>query len=472
MTIRSVVKPPRRTHNAEAHPKRMVTSVSGSKIGQTKRAPAKKPSKIAEKPAVEKPKPAPRPKGYQYLVLSGNNSRLVKQVLKSRPWWSAIEDEGSNLFHFKWKQSGGGLQYRTLSTAPGRQQAVNHVPSNRELCTKTGMFRNLQTLLSKGKRNVKLSDIIPDTYEFSTTADVSFIRWKKRFSDTARRVAADQKVEPGTELNLWIAKPESLNRGRGIQVIRSVKELEAATSAANNPTKGSWIVQKYIENPMLINDRKFDIRQYVLVTNTLDVYFYREGYLRLCSVPYRTDTTDDAVHLTNNAVQRKLEGYGEHEEGNQMTYDEMAAVLVEQGGPTMEAVRDEMKRQVGLCIESVASKLNPERLKAPFFEIFGFDFMLHGAPTFQVVTIEVNTNPCLDQSSAILKKLLPEMLDDAFALTLDKSHPAPRGKGKSATVVKDGEVGLDVGQPPVLHHQESEFVRGNRFESMGSFLRG
>jgi hypothetical protein len=33
--------------------------------------------------------------------------------------------------------------------------------------------------------------------------------------------------------------------------------------------------------------------------------------------------------------------------------------------------------------------------------------------------IEVNTNPCLDESSKLLKTLLPRMLDDAFKLTID-----------------------------------------------------
>ena len=31
----------------------------------------------------------------------------------------------------------------------------------------------------------------------------------------------------------------------------------------------------------------------------------------------------------------------------------------------------------------------------------------------------MNTNPCLEESSPILKCLLPRMLDDAFKLTID-----------------------------------------------------
>jgi hypothetical protein len=34
--------------------------------------------------------------------------------------------------------------------------------------------------------------------------------------------------------------------------------------------------------------------------------------------------------------------------------------------------------------------------------------------------IEVNTNPCIEESSRLLESLLPRMLDDAFCLTLDR----------------------------------------------------
>jgi hypothetical protein len=38
--------------------------------------------------------------------------------------------------------------------------------------------------------------------------------------------------------------------------------------------------------------------------------------------------------------------------------------------------------------------------------------------------IEVNTNPCLEESSALLKQLVPRMIDDAFKLTLDIVYPS------------------------------------------------
>ncbi len=46
------------------------------------------------------------------------------------------------------------------------------------------------------------------------------------------------------------------------------------------------------------------------------------------------------------------------------------------------------------------------------FEIFGFDFIVD--EIFNVYLIEVNTNPCIEESSGLLKKLIPRMLGIYF----------------------------------------------------------
>jgi hypothetical protein len=37
--------------------------------------------------------------------------------------------------------------------------------------------------------------------------------------------------------------------------------------------------------------------------------------------------------------------------------------------------------------------------------------------------IEVNTNPCIEESSQLLKVLLPRMIEDMLKLTVDKVFP-------------------------------------------------
>ena len=63
-------------------------------------------------------------------------------------------------------------------------------------------------------------------------------------------------------------------------------------------------------------------------------------------------------------------------------------------------------------------------------EIFGYDFIVDS--DLKTWLIEVNTNPCIEESSGLLKMLVPRMigiyhktykLDDAFKLTLDVVFP-------------------------------------------------
>ena len=88
-----------------------------------------------------------------------------------------------------------------------------------------------------------------------------------------------------------------------------------------------------------------------------------------------------------------------------------------------EDLVEDMKYIVVKTLDSIRKKLNSENRKH-CFEIFGYDFMID--QDFTVWLIECNTNPCLDESSGLLKILLPRMLDDAFKLTIDKVFPNPK----------------------------------------------
>lgn len=49
------------------------------------------------------------------------------------------------------------------------------------------------------------------------------------------------------------------------------------------------------------------------------------------------------------------------------------------------------------------------------FEIFGLDFMID--ESYKVWLIEVNTNPCLELSSPLLARIIPQMVENAFKLS-------------------------------------------------------
>ena len=67
------------------------------------------------------------------------------------------------------------------------------------------------------------------------------------------------------------------------------------------------IVQEYINNPMLINGLKFDIRIYVLMTSIepLRLYIFEDGLVRFATKSYSNkmeDLCDHYIHLTNYTI--------------------------------------------------------------------------------------------------------------------------------------------------------------------------
>lgn len=57
----------------------------------------------------------------------------------------------------------------------------------------------------------------------------------------------------------------------------------------------------------------------------MDVYIFKEGYIRTSSEEFKLDheqIDNYFIHLTNNAVQKFANNYGQFENGNQISYDD------------------------------------------------------------------------------------------------------------------------------------------------------
>jgi len=74
-----------------------------------------------------------------------------------------------------------------------------------------------------------------------------------------------------------------------------------------------------------------------------------------------------------------------------------------------------MKELIMESFDAIKDKIDRNNRKA-CFEVFGFDFMIDSS--FNVWLIEINTNPCLEESSPLLEKLIPRMIG-SFSLNFN-----------------------------------------------------
>jgi tubulin monoglycylase TTLL3/8 len=80
-----------------------------------------------------------------------------------------------------------------------------------------------------------------------------------------------------------------------------------------------WVTQKYIESPLIIKQRKFDIRQWVIVTAwrpKLQVWHWMEPYLRFTSDNYDPNQLHNKYANLTNATLNKENNPGDENDGD------------------------------------------------------------------------------------------------------------------------------------------------------------
>ena len=135
------------------------------------------------------------------------------------------------------------------------------------------------------------------------------------------------------------------------------------------------------------------------------------------------------MHLTNNAVQKHCKNYGQFEDGNQLSFSRFQEYIDEHYPEAGISVKNDllptMKNIIAKSLLAARKKIDPNKRKH-CFELFGYDFIVD--TDFNLWLIEVNTNPCIEESSELLKKYLRRMIEDMLRLAVDPLFPRPRPK--------------------------------------------
>ncbi|XP_063236771.1 tubulin glycylase 3A-like [Bacillus rossius redtenbacheri] len=216
-------------------------------------------------------------------------------------------------------------------------------------------------------------------------------------------------------LNVWIVKPGANSRGRGIQLMNRMEKVLAKVNPAF-VKETRYVVQKYIERPLLIYNTKFDIRQWFLVTcvQPMTIWMYRESYLRFCSQCFDLLNFHESVHLCNNAVQRKYRnGVRDPKLPDENMWDcyTFQAYLRTLGKAEMWSQRIYPGMCQGIVGALLASQENIDG-KSNCFELFGADFILDEA--FTPWLIEINSCPSMCESTSVTARMCPQCLEDVI----------------------------------------------------------
>ena len=333
-----------------------------------------------------------------------------------RRGWSLTSVE-ENDWNFYWANVGNVSRIFGLdshSTRLNDNQVINHFPNHNELTRKDLMVKNIKRYrkdlekidsplaIKEDNGNFKYLDFIPSTYMLP--ADYNL------FAEEFKRTG-------GT----WIMKPAGKARGIGIFLINKLSQLKKwsvklAPGAPGYP--GLYVISRYIDNPLLIGGKKFDLRLYILVTcyKPLKCFIHREGFARFCTVKYieaSKDMDNMFVHLTNVSIQKYGDDYNTSHGGKWNIKNLKLYIEGTNGIDIANQVFDDIH---WICVHSLKACSNVVNNDRHCFELYGFDVIIDN--DMKPWLIEVNASPALTSTTSADRIMKQNIIMDTLDIVV------------------------------------------------------
>lgn len=277
-------------------------------------------------------------------------------------------------------------------------QRINHFPNSYEITRKDRMCINLMSM--QRKHGLSHYGFFPETYIIPN-----------EFNDFCLRYRNDKETK-------WIVKPSNSSQGRGIFLLDNLNSLRSCESC---------VVSRFIHNPLLINDLKFDLRIYVLVTcfEPLKIYVYDEGLARFASEKYSEFSKNNKFcFLTNYSVNKQNDNFIQNEDaesdnvGHKWSFSALVKFLKASGVDTelvMVRIYDLIIKTVITAESTVVGLVRKYDLsRNNCFDLFGFDILLD--ESLRPWLLEVNLSPSLATESPLDLNIKSNLVSEIFSL--------------------------------------------------------
>ena len=380
-----------------------------------------KPSKLCPKPhprtiffSSVKPKEDP----YQYKY-----KERTEEVVLNDPLYFVISNTFSNYYNVKqftcdyngvfsynynnWNYNFfwelyPSEEYKGLFIAKNKYQLIGRFPSDNTY--KDGLYKFYYKLRLKFPNEY---NYIPETYLWPEQSD----EIKKKFINYTYN-----------ETDVWLFKPSRDSFGNGVEIINNYTHTK-------NSLYYNFLISRYIMNPMLIKNKKFDVRAYVLVTgmNPLKIYFYKDGYLK---IPVKNFTLnykyikDVCVHITTsdpniNCYKKKEYKYDTNiydENSNFWSYMFFERYCNKYGinyTYIMEQMKDIfIKTFISLNSDFIHLIKDNNLHDRNLFQLYGFDLLIDN--NYKVYLLELNRNPSMRGGHAVADYIYENIIADTL----------------------------------------------------------
>lgn len=280
-----------------------------------------------------------------------------------------------------------------------KYQRYNHFPCTWSLGRKDNLYRNFkvfETLFPEDFNFMPLTFILPE--------------------DSANKDYVSIIKKDNIKQHKFLIKPVASSRGRGIRMLTNQETI---------PRK--CLLSSYIANPHIINNKKYDLRLYVLITgfDPLKIYLFKEGLVRFACEEYSAHEShihNRYMHLTNYSINKCSNNYDKNvstEDGLVGSKWSLRALKTnfEEHGINYDLVFDKIKDVIVKAIILAQEETNNQvkrltKFNNTLFELYGFDILLD--ETFKPWLLEINLNPSLNCDTDLDLKVKTNVMTDIF----------------------------------------------------------
>ncbi|OXB78178.1 UNVERIFIED_CONTAM: hypothetical protein H355_007320 [Colinus virginianus] len=336
--------------------------------------------------------------------------------------WQRIYDNRRQDYALKWCEIKCRETYYHFKEG---EQLLYQIPNNGVLTSKTGLLSCLReqervtkkTNRSSNPKLLKMEEFFPESFRLDLKEE------RNAFFELCK------------EEEIWICKPSCSNQGRGIFLLRNptaatTLQAKLHSSEKDPPSKRvpcrdaqTRIVQRYIDQPLLLEGKKFDVRSYLLIACTAPyVLFFAQGYVRLTCSNYDATSDDLTVHLTNQHMQKKNSLYSQLKDETVWRMEHFNSYINEKFGKTNGIPQDWVftvftKRMQQIMLQCFLAARHKLDRKLGYFDLIGCDFLID--ENFKVWLLEMNANPALHTNCKVLRDIIPSIIYESLDLVLE-----------------------------------------------------